>query len=298
MRTRDWEWPEICCNTCHNLQSRVPWDIPRGEAMKSLHYYCEEIKRKIEVEDVVNKKSMACKGEKHKKIERQCVATLKWSGSPHLKSSGVKMRCKRFAVQGTTICAVHGATPPKRIKEGTRLKSGAQIKNKMEYFKKDIKEKIEAFKGDPDLENLNFELGYLKSLLPRIEESDEISELQRFTLIEKVLNNVFKNMESRERIAEQRRYSLGLEKVTLLMKLVFDAVKKHVKDVNTIKAIGKEMQKIASQIKNTDNPLLEEPKEIEEDIVEADYEVIEKIDKELGKTIKKVKGQSKKKVKK
>jgi hypothetical protein len=296
-RRRDWEWPEICCNTCKNLSSQVPWDMDRGEAMKYLYYFCPVVKRKVEVEEIVNPKKMPCKGKNHIKIQRQCNAIVRWSGSPHLKKlqeNGIFMRCRREAVHGTTVCAVHGVTPKKRVMEGTRMEVWQKRKNKLEYFENEIKEKIEAFKNDPDLEKLEFELGYLKSLLPRIEESNEIDTIDKFKLLQRTLDSIFKNMEARERIIEQRRYSLGVEKVQMLMKYVFEAVKKHVSDVNILKKIGREIQGIALKMKNIDEEgeLMEDPNDLEEYAEEVKFlpnKTALEIEKSFEKAKKKVK---------
>lgn len=259
--------------------------------MKYLYYYCHEAGRKIELEEIVDPKKMPCKGEFHKKIPHQCSAIVRWTATPQYKNSGIYMRCRRMSLLGTTVCCVHGQTPPKRIREGTRMKAGARPKNKYEFFEKEIKEKIEAFKEDPDLEKLEFELGYLKSLLPRIESDDTISSLEKFKLIQKVLDSIFKNMETRERIIEQRRYSLGLEKVQLLMKYVFDAVKKHVHDPETLKKIGKEMQAIALKMRNVDeqrNEYIQDQNDLE-DYAEELEKLPENTVKIASKKVKKVK---------
>lgn len=246
--------------------------------MKYLHYRCNEVCRKIELEEIVNPNKMSCKGKKHLKIPHQCVSMVRWKASPHLLNSGIRMRCRRKSVNGTTVCAVHGATPPKRLEDGSRMRSGNRAKNKMEYFETEIAERIEAFKQDVDLEKVELELAYLKSLNTRIESSD-LSDEKKFKLLQKNIDLIFKNTQVREVIIEQRRYSLGLEKVQLLMKLVFEAVKKHVKEPEIIKKIGKEIQGIAVQMKNLDDERMlpagrDDEIEIEINEAEEDIKVI------------------------
>lgn len=298
VRVRTWDWPEINCNTCKKLENKIPKDQFLGEALKHLQFYCPEVVRVVAVEEIVDPDKMPCKGEKHEVIPNQCVSMVRWKASPHLLNSGYRMRCRRRAIRGTTVCHVHGATPPKRIEEGIRVPSGNRAKNKMEFFANEIREKIEAFKSDPDLEKVDLELAYLKSLLPRIEEGHFDDDEKKFRTILKTLDSIFKNMEARERIIEQRRYSLGLEKVQILIKLVFDAVKKHVKDPKVIQLIGIEIQNIAGRIRNINqNGTLPESKE--EEYIDAEYEEIDtenkqKIVKKVAKKQKKIKKKVKK----
>lgn len=292
-RVRDWEWPEICCNTCKKLRNIVPDGMKVGERMKYLYYFCPVIDRKVELEEIVDPELMPCNGEHHEKIERQCVSMVRWKASPHLLSSGIRMRCRHKALPGTTICGVHGATPPKRLKEGTRLPAGNRPKNKMVYFKDEVSELIRSFYNDRDLENVEFELAYLKSLLIRIENSEFKDEEARIKLLKSTLESIFKVIETRENIIEKRRYSLGLEKVRLLMQAVFEIVKLHVNDIETIKKIGNDMKKVAVSIQNIDDEAAQTRSLDDLDELKEKYKAIE------AKTVKsEIKPKKKKKVKK
>lgn len=227
-----------------------------AERSKYLYYYCPVAKRKVELEEIVDPEKIPCKGEEYEKIIGQCVGTLKWGKSPHLRASGIRMRCRKKARRGTTVCGVHGGGYAKREMTGKRKKPGPPIKSpakKEKFFKEEVLEKVEAFAKDPDLLNTEWEIAYLKSLLPRI-ESSALLEDEKVELLLKTLDKVIVNIEKREKIIEQRRYSIGIEKIQLLIKYVFEAVKRHVPDPNTLKKIGEELVLITQQMNNTDNP--------------------------------------------
>jgi hypothetical protein len=89
-------------------------------------------------------------------------------------------------------------------------------------------------------------------LLPRI-ENDEMEESDKIVLLEKILSSIFKNMDGREKIIEARRYSIGIEKLKLLVKYMFAAVQKHVEDPEILQKIGIELRDLASKTDNSDN---------------------------------------------
>jgi hypothetical protein len=176
----------------------------------------------------------------------QCQATNKQT----------REQCRRKAVNGYTVCTVHGAGSRKRVEAGIRKRPGRPVENGhySKYFKQEVLEKIDAFKNDPDLEKLDNELAYLKTLLVRIEEvdKDEMPEADKIVLLEKVLNSIFKNMEVREKIIEARRYSIGVEKLKMLVKYMFKAVQNHVDDPEVLQAIGADLRELASRTDNGD----------------------------------------------
>jgi hypothetical protein len=174
----------------------------------------------------------------------QCTAKNKQTGE----------QCRRRAVNGFSVCTVHGAGTRKRVEAGDRKRAGAPIKHGQysKHFKEEVLQKIEDFRTDPDLEKLDFEIAYLKSLLPRI-ENDEMEESDKIVLLEKILSSIFKNMDGREKIIEARRYSIGIEKLKLLVKYMFAAVQKHVEDPEILQKIGIELRDLASKTDNSDN---------------------------------------------
>ena len=178
----------------------------------------------------------------------QCSATNKRTGE----------QCRRRAVSGYNVCTVHGAGTKKRVEAGERNRSGAPVKHGLysKHFKEEVLQKIEDFRLDPDLEKLDFEIAYLKSLLPRIENDPEMEESDKVVLLEKILSSIFKNMDNREKIIEARRYSIGVEKLQLLVKYMFAAVQKHVDDPETLQKIGKELHELAQKTDNSDVDLL------------------------------------------
>lgn len=175
----------------------------------------------------------------------QCTATNKRT----------KEQCRRRAVNGYSVCTVHGAGTRKRVEAGLRKVPGAPIKHGhySQQFKEDVLNKIEDFRTDPDLEKLDFEIAYLKSLLPRIENDEDLEESDKVALLEKILTSIFKNMENREKIKEARRYSIGTEKLKLLVKYMFQAVQMHVDDTETLQKIGNELKELASKTDNSDD---------------------------------------------
>ena len=177
----------------------------------------------------------------------QCQATNKQT----------KEQCRRKAVTGYNVCTVHGAGTRKRVEQGIRKPPGAPIKHGhySKHFKEDVLQKIEDFKSDPDMEKLDFEIAYLKSLLPRIEgmESDDLAESDKIVLLEKILSSIFKNMDSREKIIEARRYSIGVEKLKLLVKYMFEAVRKHVEDPEVLQQIAEDLRILAGKVENNDD---------------------------------------------
>lgn len=175
----------------------------------------------------------------------QCTATNKQT----------KQQCRRRAVNGYSVCTVHGAGTRKRVEAGERKNAGTPIKHGRysKHFKEEVLQKIEDFRTDPDLEKLDFEIAYLKSLLPRIESENDIEESDKIVLLEKILSSIFKNMDSREKIIESRRYSIGIEKLKLLVKYMFASVQKHVDDPEILQKIGAELHELATKTDNTDN---------------------------------------------
>ncbi len=167
------------------------------------------------------------------------------------KCKGTQEQCRRRAVEGYNVCTVHGAGTRKRVEQGLRKPPGAPITTggNSKHMKKEIYDKIEEYKKDPDLEKLDFELAYLKTLPQRIENSGA-EETDKIVLLEKVLTSTFKNMSEREKVIEARRYSIGVEKLQLLIKCMFTSVKKHVSDPNVLIAIAQDLRNIAG---NTDN---------------------------------------------
>lgn len=179
--------------------------------------------------------------------ENRCTATVYKTGE----------RCKRLAVTGYEVCAVHGAGTLVRVANGTRKRPGHPIVTgaNSKYFKENVLQKIEDFRNDPDLEKLDFELAYLKSLLPRIEDVDneDLSEVDRIVLLEKIIASIFKNMDTREKVIENRRYSIGVEKLKLLIKFMFSAVQKHVDDPEILRKIGLDLRDLANKTDNSDD---------------------------------------------
>lgn len=177
----------------------------------------------------------------------RCIAKCKSTGE----------QCKKNAVTGYSVCSVHGAGTHKRVANGTRKRPGHPIVTgtASKYFKDEVLQKIEDFKNDPDLEKLDFELAYLKSLLPRIEDTDEenLPVGDKIAMLEKILSSIFKNMEMREKIIESRRYSIGVEKLKLLIKFMFASVKKHVDDPEVLRKIGVELRDLASKTDNSED---------------------------------------------
>lgn len=156
------------------------------------------------------------------------------------------------------MCTVHGAGTRKRVENGVKKRPGAPIKHGLysKHFREEVLEKIEDFKNDPDLEKLDFEMAYLKSLLPRLENDKEIEEQDKIMMLEKILTSIFKNMDSKEKIIEARRYSIGTEKLQLLVKYMFASVQKHVQDPEVMEKIGMELKALASKTDNSGNSLL------------------------------------------
>lgn len=179
--------------------------------------------------------------------ENRCTATVKTTG----------LRCKRLAVTGYEVCAMHGAGTLVRVANGTRKRPGRPPTTcaNSKYFKSEVLQKIEDFRNDPDLEKLDFELAYLKSLLPRIEEAEEenLNEIDKIMLLEKIITSIFKNMDTREKVIENRRYSIGVEKLKLLIKFMFSAVQKHVDDPEILRKIGLDLRDLANKTDNTDD---------------------------------------------
>lgn len=173
----------------------------------------------------------------------QCTATKKSTGE----------QCKRRAVDGYKVCTVHGAGTKKRVEAGLRKRPGAPVKSGhySRHFKEEVLEMIEDFRNDPDMDKVDLEVAYLKSLLPRIEKGD-IDEEDKIRLLEKVLTSTIKNMETREKIIEARRYSIGVEKVEMLVKFVFASVQKHVDDPEVLAKIGNELKSIGRETGNID----------------------------------------------
>jgi hypothetical protein len=177
------------------------------------------------------------------KDAKQCKAKSKHTGE----------QCKKAAVNGFEVCMTHGAGSPKRRAAGLRKQVGEQLKTlspNNKYFKSEILEKIEAFKNDKDLNNLDFELAYLKSIPIRIEKSDAY-ELDKIMLLEKALKSIFDNMEKKEKIIEARRYSIGVEKLQLLIKYMFSSVQRHVKDPAVLSKIASELRELANKTDNS-----------------------------------------------
>jgi len=174
----------------------------------------------------------------------QCQAKNKRTGE----------QCRRKAVNGYSVCTVHGAGTRKRVEAGLRKRPGAPIKHGhySRQFKEDVLQKIEDFKTDPDLEKLDFEIAYLKSLLPRIENDQDLEESDKVPLLEKILSSIFKNMDAREKIIEARRYSIGTEKLKMLVKFMFQAVQMHVDDPAVLGKIGEELRTLAMKTDNSD----------------------------------------------
>lgn len=177
----------------------------------------------------------------------QCQARKKRTGE----------QCRRRAVSGYTVCTVHGAGTRKRVEAGLKKRAGAPIKHGhySKHFKEEVLQKIEDFRSDPDLEKLDFEIAYLKSLLPRIENDDTLEESDKITLLEKIISSIFKNMDAREKIIEARRYSIGVEKLKLLVKYMFAAVQKHVDDPEILRKIGAELRELASKTDNSEDQM-------------------------------------------
>lgn len=175
----------------------------------------------------------------------QCQATNKRT----------KEQCRRRAVNGYKVCTVHGAGTKKRVEAGLRKKPGAPVKHGhySRHFKDEVLQKIEDFRMDPDLEKLDFEIAYLKSLLPRIENDQDIEESDKVALLEKILSSIFKNMDNREKIIEARRYSIGTEKLKMLVKFMFQAVQMHVEDPEILQKIGLELKELAQKTDNSDD---------------------------------------------
>jgi hypothetical protein len=174
----------------------------------------------------------------------QCQATNKRT----------KEQCRRRAVNGYSVCTVHGAGTRKRVEAGLRKKPGAPVKHGhySRHFKDEVLQKIEDFRTDPDLEKLDFEIAYLKSLLPRIEGDEDLEESDKVALLEKILSSIFKNMDSREKIIEARRYSIGTEKLKMLVKYMFQAVQMHVEDPEVLQKIGVELRGLTGKADNSD----------------------------------------------
>lgn len=275
------EWPkDPCCNSCSKLRNIVPKDLPTGEANKFLYFAClePEINRKIDLEEIVNPELIPCERELYVQIPRQCVGTLRWKGSPHLLESGIKMRCRRSARVDKTVCYLHGGGTRKREAKGKRAPVGRNklknLKKKTDYFKQETLEMIEAFKNDPDLLNVEFELASLKTLQVRIEKSD-MTEVEKIEALRSILDTISKNVERREKIIEQRRYSLGIEKIEILIQSIFEAVKRVIPEEDKLKKIGIELSKIVGQLSNVNNkPGIPELTGIQEDdegeIIEAE----------------------------
>jgi hypothetical protein len=175
----------------------------------------------------------------------QCTATNKRT----------KEQCRRRAVNGYTVCTVHGAGTRKRVEAGLRKMPGAPIKHGhySNQFKENVLQKIEDFRTDPDLEKLDFEIAYLKSLLPRIENDEDLEESDKVSMLEKILTSIFKNMENREKIKEARRYSIGTEKLKLLVKYMFQAVANHVEDPDVLQKIGMDLKELSSKTDNAED---------------------------------------------
>ena len=181
----------------------------------------------------------------------QCTAKCKSTGE----------RCRRKAVTGYNVCTVHGVGSPKRVAQGIRNRPGQPIKTgkSSKYFKEEVLEKIEDFRKDEDLEKLDFEIAYLKSLLPRIEDMGEmdLSEADKVMMLEKILTSIFKNMEGREKIIDARRYSIGVEKLKLLIKYMFASVQKHVDDPEILQKIGAELRELTTKAGGNINELVQ-----------------------------------------
>jgi ribosomal protein L37E len=162
-------------------------------------------------------------------------------------------QCRRRAVDGYNVCTVHGAGSPKRVAAGIRNRPGAPITtgHNSKYFKEEVLQKIEDFKNDPDLGKLDFEIAYLKTLPSRIEATD-LQEADKIVLLEKCLKSIFDNMEKREKIIEARRYSIGVEKLKLLIKYMFSSVSKYVKDPKVLAKIANELREVAAKTDNKD----------------------------------------------
>jgi hypothetical protein len=171
------------------------------------------------------------------------------------KKKRTNEQCQRKAVNGFSVCTVHGAGTRKRVEAGERKTAGAPIKHGhySKHFKEEVLQKIEDFRQDVDLEKLDFEIGYLKSLLPRIENDNIMDESDKIVMLEKILSSIFKNMDNREKIIESRRYSIGTEKLKLLVKYMFASVQKHVEDPEVLQKIGLELRELASKTDNQED---------------------------------------------
>ena len=172
----------------------------------------------------------------------------------HAKSKHTGMQCKKLAVNGFNVCVTHGAGSPKRREAKMRkqvLESSINISANNQYFKSEVLEKIELFRKDKDLNNLDFELAYLKSIPSRIENNKDLEEVDKIMLLEKALKSIFDNMEKKEKITEARRYSIGIDKLQLLVKFMFSSVQRHVKDPKLLSKIANDLRELANKTENT-----------------------------------------------
>jgi hypothetical protein len=168
----------------------------------------------------------------------QCRAKSKQSGE----------RCKRSACVGKDLCFMHGGAP----KSGVNWEKPVQVKH-ARYSKslpKDLVERYEYFKSDPEILSLKPEIATARAFFERF--SRQLVEGQGLSAevggeLRAWLDQIGRITERCDKILNGERYTIRIDQLGALIEQITDAVAAEVSDPATRAAIAARIAKIGGK---------------------------------------------------
>jgi len=154
-------------------------------------------------------------------------------------------QCSNWVIPGSDYCSKHtNPVPskpsdfkPKVIPKG-KVKEGLYSTTK---YTASVQGMVSEYRKDPDLENLDIELAYMKSLKDRVENL-EIPEFDKVKLVGDILIETTKMAERRQKIIEARKYYLEVSQITYFVTQILNIINRHVQSPEERLAIKEDIQ--------------------------------------------------------
>jgi len=157
--------------------------------------------------------------------------------------------CNNWVIQGSNFCSKHtSAVVSSKTKESDdnelqvipKSKARSGLYTNSEHTAS-VQYMIEQYKNDPDLETLDIELAYMKTLPDRIENL-YIAEGSKIELLGKILIEISKLAERRQKIIEAKRFYLEVSQISYFIGQVLNVINRHVQSPEEKLAIKTDLQ--------------------------------------------------------
>ena len=177
---------------------------------------------------------------KNKEMTRRCLYNMGTEEKPQ--------QCKKFVYKGSIFCNSHGGqrkfSAPLRLQELGIFHTSGALEKEIEEVKPVDKKQLESLEDD-----IKLQMAAMRNFLKNSTNKDLIKKANTFRLMCETLVNSKMNWHEMQ---YGKKVSFSIETVNYVLYKVFNIIVANISDVEEIKKIKVEIQKLGLEIKETE----------------------------------------------